>query len=383
MVLASRDVSNTPTDWVRLQRHTSCSMDNGLRPIIRTVVVLALAVGLIAWFLRNAEFDRVWSAVASARADYLLLSAGLTIVTYLIRAERWQYLLGPLGPTRFGTVLRTTVIGFAASAVLPARAGEVIRPYLLARREGLSATAAFATIIVERVLDLVAVLLLLATFLIWFDPGLEARDSVVFSAIRYGGLVMAPVAVAALAIMFFMAGHPDRLHAWLLEAEAVLPGAAARLIAKAAQMFAEGFAVVRRPERLVAAMAWSIVLWVSIAAGIWAVAAGFRIAMPFTGGLLMLAPLVVGVAVPTPGGVGGFHEAFRLGATAFFGADNNTAVGAAIVLHAISVGPVTLAGLLFTVQDGLKLGGIARGEGIDDRTARDDRGAALDERRIR
>ncbi len=88
------------------------------------------------------------------------------------------------------------MIGFAASAVLPARAGEVIRPYLLARREGLSATATFATIIVERILDLVAVLMLLATFLIWFDPGMEARDSAVFQAIRFGGLVMAPVAVA-------------------------------------------------------------------------------------------------------------------------------------------------------------------------------------------
>ena len=84
-------------------------------------------------------------------------------------------------------VLRTTVIGFGASAVLPARAGEVIRPYLLARQEGLSATAAFATIIVERILDLVAVLVLLAAFLIAFDPGLEARDSAVFSAIRFGG----------------------------------------------------------------------------------------------------------------------------------------------------------------------------------------------------
>ena len=92
----------------------------------------------------------------------------------------------------------------------------------------------------------------------------------------------------------------------------------------------------------------------------------FDVAMPFTGSWLMLGPLVVGVAVPTPGGVGGFHEAYRVGATAFFGADNNTAVGAAIVLHAISVLPVIIVGLLFIVQDGLKLGGMARGElGMD------------------
>jgi uncharacterized protein (TIRG00374 family) len=333
-----------------------------LRNIIRTVIVVGLAVGLLAVFLRNADLSRVWASVAAARMDFLLLAVGVTCLTFVVRAERWQYLLGPLGPTRFSTVFRTTVIGFAASAVLPARAGEVIRPYLLARREGLSATAAFATIVVERILDLVAVLLLMAAFLVWFDPGLEARDSAVFQAIRFGGLVRAPIAVGTLIVMFFMAGHPDRLHAWLLRAEAVLPQKLAAMLARFAQTFAEGFAVVRSPWRLVAATAWSLVLWVAIAAGIWAVSAAFGIAMPFTGAWLMLAPLVVGVAVPTPGGVGGFHEAYRIGATSFFGADNDIAVGAAIVLHAISVGPVIVAGLLFIVQDGLKLGGMARGE---------------------
>ncbi len=339
-------------------------MDIGLRNIIRTVIVIGLAVGLVAIFLRNADLDKVWSAVGSARVDFIALSIALTALTFVIRAVRWQYLLGPLGPTKFRNVFRTTVIGFAASAVLPARAGEVIRPYLLARQEGLSAAATFATILVERVIDLVAVLLLLLAFLLWFDPGVEARDSAVFSAIRFGGLVTAPLAIGALVLMGFMAGHPERLHEWLLKAERVLPARAAAAMARLAQTFAEGFVVVRRPERLVAALAWSIVLWITIAGGIWAVALAFGIAMPLTGGWLMLAPLVVGVAVPTPGSVGGFHEAFRLGATAFFGVDNDTAIGAAIVLHAISVGPVTIAGLVFIVQDGLKIGGIARGKVI-------------------
>jgi hypothetical protein len=333
-----------------------------LRNVIRTVIVIALAVGLLAIFLRNADLGRVWQSVKGARADFLLLAVVLTCATFVIRAERWQYLLSPLGPTRFWTVFRATVIGFAASAVLPARAGEVIRPYFLARKEGLSATAAFATIIVERILDLVAVLLLMAAFLIWFDPGLAARDSNAFEAVRFGGLVMTPVALGMLVVMFLMAGHPERLHAWVLKAEAILPGRLAAMIARFARTFAEGFAVVRSPGRLVAALAWSIVLWIAIASGIWAVSIAFRVDMPFTGAWLMLAPLVVGVAVPTPGGVGGFHEAYRFGATSFFGADNDIAVGAAIVLHAISVGPVIIAGLIFILQDGLKLGGMARGE---------------------
>jgi uncharacterized membrane protein YbhN (UPF0104 family) len=114
--------------------------------------------------------------------------------------------------------------------------------------------------------------------------------------------------------------------------------------------------VVRSPGRLIAASAWSIVLWISINATVWAVARGFGIDMPLTGSWVMAAPLVVGVAVPTPGGVGGFHEAFRIGATAFFGADNNTAVGAAIVLHAIQIVPVVGAGMIYAVQDGVRFG---------------------------
>ena len=116
-----------------------------MRAVLRTVLVVGLAVALLAIFLRNADLARVWTEMQQARPDLLALTLALTGVTYLVRAERWQYLLEPLGKTRFWVAFRTTVIGFAASFVLPARAGEVLRPYLLAKQENLPATAAFAT----------------------------------------------------------------------------------------------------------------------------------------------------------------------------------------------------------------------------------------------
>jgi uncharacterized protein (TIRG00374 family) len=89
-----------------------------------------------------------------------------------IRAWRWQFLLEPLGRPTFGSAFRATAVGFAATSVLPARAGEVIRPYFLARterhKEKMTATGAFATIILERVLDTITVLLLLASFVFVF-----------------------------------------------------------------------------------------------------------------------------------------------------------------------------------------------------------------------
>jgi uncharacterized protein (TIRG00374 family) len=104
--------------------------------------VSLLALGLLGWFLRSANLGNVWSAVRSARMDLLAVALVLVALIYWTRAFRWQYLLGSIGPTRFRTAFRTTVIGFAASFLLPARAGDVLRPYLLARQEGLNASAA-------------------------------------------------------------------------------------------------------------------------------------------------------------------------------------------------------------------------------------------------
>jgi uncharacterized protein (TIRG00374 family) len=331
-----------------------------LRAALRTVVVTALAVALLALFIRNADLSRVWSEMRAARADLIMLSVLATVAMYFVRAERWQYLLEPLGHTRFWVAFKTTVVGFAATMVLPARAGEVLRPYLLARSEGLPATATFATIIVERILDLCAVLFLLGVYLVGFGAEAQRAAPALYRAVALGGGISGLAAVVVLIVMFVMAGHPERLHGVVLRLERLLPPRLAHMVARFARTFAEGLAVVRRPSRLAIALAWSLVLWLLIALYAWLVALAFGIAVPFAGSFLLSAILVVGVAVPTPGGLGGVHEAFRLGATSFFGAPNDVAVGAAIVFHGVNTLAVTLGGVWFALRDGLTVGGLKR-----------------------
>src|SRR3954470_18923976 len=129
-----------------------------MRSHVRTIVVLAIALALVALFLSNVNLWAVLATIARARPEWVALSLATMFVNLAIRALRWQYLLAPLGETTFATAFRATTVGFAASAVLPARAGEVIRPYFLARQTPkvpngrMTATAAFATIILERLL---------------------------------------------------------------------------------------------------------------------------------------------------------------------------------------------------------------------------------------
>lgn len=323
----------------------------------RTIVVTILAIALFAWFLRHANLADVWSQVRRARIELLIAGFGAVVLTYIIRAYRWQFLLAPIGPTRFRTALRTTVIGFAALGVLPARAGDVLRPYLLARQEGLSTSATLATIVMERVLDLIAVLVLLV-FYVWgvADPG--SLPPALLRPIEVSSGLAGVAAAALMAMMWILATHPERIGRLVFSMARLLPHRIADRLAGLAQTFSGGFAVAREPRALALALFWSFPLWLAIAAEAWLVTIAFGIVMPFTGTFLLQALLVIGVAVPTPGAVGSYHEAYRIGATMFFGAADDAAVAAAIVTHAISYVPVVLMGLIFMAQDGLDFGGL-------------------------
>src|SRR5690606_13758536 len=103
-----------------------------------------------------------------------------------------------------------------------------------------------------------------------------------------------------------------------------------------------GLAIMRQPQRLGIALLQSLPVWLSIGVGIWLTSRAFSITFPFTGSFLVIALLTVGVAVPTPGQVGGFHAAYQIAVQTFFGVPDDRAVGAAIVLHAVSSIPISL-----------------------------------------
>lgn len=331
-----------------------------MRAHLKTLLIALVTVGLIAWFFRQANLGDVWREIRAAEPWGLVMALVMTGLTYVLRALRWQYMLQAIGPTRFSVAFRTTVIGFAANAVLPARVGEVLRPYLLARREGLAITATFATIILERLLDLLTVLLLFGAFVLFFDPGMGAVNGSVFGTVKAAGLLFGAGSVVAFVLIAILAGQPAAFARGVDRLTGLLPAKIAAPLTRLAHTFMEGLGVTRDPARLGVTLGLSVLLWLSIAGGVWFSTRAFHMTIPYTGSFLLLAFLTAGVAVPTPGSVGGFHEAFRIGVTAFYGVDNDRAVGAAIVLHAISFFPVALLGAWFMFRDGLDLAGVQR-----------------------
>src|SRR5207247_4422504 len=146
-----------------------------------------------------------------ARPEWLALSLATAFVNLVIRALRWQYLLQPLGRTTFANAFRATAVGFAANNLLPARAGEVIRPYFLARHEQMSATGAFATIILERLLDTMTVLMLLASYVFLFGRDVAFTNPTGFKAVEWAGASVAVLSLVALVVLFVLGMDSARL----------------------------------------------------------------------------------------------------------------------------------------------------------------------------
>ena len=328
-----------------------------MRGHLRTAIVIGLTVALMAFFLRSADLASVWSEIRRARLDLVSVALGALVASYLLRVGRWQRLLAPVGHVTFLPAARATVIGFAITALLPGRLGEVVRPYLLARRARLSASAALATIVLERVLDMTAVLLLFGLFLLFFSADLHQTDPLLLARLELGGGVAAAGAGAMLVLIVGAARAPERVAAVVALVERVLPRRIGATVGRFVTRFSAGLGIAREPGQFARVFAWSLPLWLCVSVSAWCVCRAFGIMLPPGGSLLLMVLVVLGVAVPTPAGIGGFHAAFQVGVTGFYGAPVDAAVGAALVLHALAFGPVTLLGIVWMARDGLTLRG--------------------------
>src|SRR4051812_12587016 len=163
----------------------------------------------------------------------LLVGFVFVVLTYLARTFRWQVLLQPLGRVRFSTTLRATIVGFAALGLLPARAGDLLRPYMVARKEGLSAPATFATVVMERVLDLVAVLGLLAVYAWGFASPTDVPDSMRWP-IELSAAIAGVAAIVLFVVMWVLATHPEQIGRVVRAADRILPHAIVHKLADVA-----------------------------------------------------------------------------------------------------------------------------------------------------
>jgi len=323
---------------------------------VRVAISLGLAAALFALFLSRAPLGQVLVEIRRVHLALLVASVAAALLGYLLRSLRWGLILRPVGRAPAADLWGCTAAGFAASTVLPARAGEVVRPALLSARTGLSLAGCLASIVTERLADA-------ATVVACFGGGvLVAGDRV--SAAWRGSLHSAALLVAAGLVMAFASAIV------LLRLRV---GAVARLSALAPLRFRpnvrafldhllDGLAVIRDPARLLELAAWSALTWAMITCQTWLLLRAFDIVLGPAEVLIMIAVSVLGLAVPTPGGVGGFHAAVQFALVQILSVPVASASAFALVHHAVCFFPITIAGLWYVASHGLSMRRVAEAE---------------------
>jgi hypothetical protein len=320
----------------------------------KVLLGLVISVLLLAWALRDVSASRVLALIRSANLGWLTLMVVAATAAFPLRAFRWRVLLLPEYPeTRFRGRFAAVCVGFMANNVFPVRLGEFARALALSRVEPVEAGAAFGSLVIERVLDGLTLTAFLVLVLLLPD---HARTGLLDVPLL-GKIALGAAAVFGVGFVgiWIMVRHPG-VAARLFEATVgrVLPDRFYDKLRSLLATFVRGLGIVSRPGILARAVAWSIAVWLCLAASMWCGMLAFGIARPgFSGAVLVQALVGFAVAIPSsPGFFGPLEAAARVGLRAY-GIDATRIVAFATTYHILTFIPVTLLGLWYLWRLGL------------------------------
>lgn len=331
------------------------------RKYIEFGALCLLALAILWWFGRKVHWGEVSKAVG--HSNPYLLGAAIVVVcaTYLIRAFRWGALLRPLGHSRLSHLFAATTIGFSALFLI-GRAGEVVRPVVLTMRDpGIRPSASFVTIMIERIYDMMAVVLLFSVNLIWFKapPSLQSE----FARVRLVGvglLAVATLGVIALAWFRKRSGIVIGALESLFSRWRFIPKRLSKLIISTLEQLARALRVLVDVKLLAETIGWTALLWFGIAFANLLVIRAFGIRFSLSETIFVLGWSLVGSLVPTPGGAAGAFHAATAAALIFLGVTIDTAAAISIILGFVDFSPSLLFGIFYVLRGDLNLSRLRR-----------------------
>ena len=312
---------------------------------------------LLWWVFRGEDLGAIARRLSAADPAWLVVTGGISTGGGLIGALRWRLLLEPLGASTLNARWAALNIGFMVTNLFPARLGEIVRPFALSRMAPVSMASALGTVVIERLLDVVALLILFVATVL--SPAFPDSASITGRSIGYavsGAAVVVAVALAFVAVMILWPTRVIRL------AEAIgkqLPSSLREGFTGKTEAFLSGFEVVRRPAVLLKALLWSLLLWAWWATAIWAAFRAFGIELGFTAAMFTQCAVSIFIALPAgPGFIGAMEAGVSVSLHEVFAIPTEATLSLAVGYHLAGFVPVTLLGLYYASTLGLRLGSI-------------------------
>ncbi len=303
---------------------------------------IIISVLLLFFAFHNINFHSVLNELKNLNAFFIIPVVALGILVQFLRSYRWGLLLKPLQDEEIGQLklFSVTSVGFLAIMAFPARIGELARPYLISNQTGIRMPSALATVVVERIFDIITVLMMFLVMLYFFTmPEWLAKSGLVWMAITAAG------------IAFLIPGVRRRL----LRLSEKLPERL-NFLGKWIGQFDRSLAVCTGSgKNFIQFLLFTIVIWLANALWFYLLILAFGFEIPVQAAFIMMIVIIIGIAIPSaPGFIGNWHFACLTG-LAIFGVPGEQALGYAIVSHFLSIMTMAVLGLAFLPSNNIKI----------------------------
>ncbi len=306
---------------------------------------VALSVILLAWTLRDLHLEDLGRALRGVETPWLLAGAMFYFVAVVLRTWRWGIMLHDLHPTGFRERFIALAIGYMGNNLYPARAGELLRAYVLQRQCGVRVSATLGTIVVERVLDGLMVVFLALVALLFFPLPAPLRPAVITGGVVFGGALLA---------LLGLARNASRLRDRLERASRCRPGFGLERVTAFLSRFLDGLMVLQRPLHALAVGGLTALIWLAEAGTYGLVMLAFPFRTSFFSLLVMTAAVNLATALPSAPGYIGAFEAPGVAVLRAFGISPDIALAYTLLLHLVLWLPITLLGLVLFLREGLR-----------------------------
>jgi uncharacterized protein (TIRG00374 family) len=329
-----------------------------LKRLLHLTAIALLTIACLAFFLWNSNLADVWDIIRATSLTWFVAGLAINFMALIFRTIRWRTLLS--GEPDFYPTFAANTIGYMLSTVLPIRAGDVARPALLSRRTPVRFSAALGTVLTERILDLFALLFLFDYYVVahWNDY----NDSRAYTLIKSGAVGSAAVLLALTLLVlgiFFFSDVVRRVHE---RVGRIVPKRFRESWMHFYDTFSQSLQFSRDPGAVLRIVGSTVGIWFCLTAQFWFVLVAMKRRLPFDASFFISGLSTLGMVIPTPGGVGGFHKACQLVLTNFYGFDIDTSVAVALLFHVVGTLPVVVTGLILFAREGLHWREVTRRE---------------------
>ena len=292
---------------------------------------MGISLLFIAYAAVKMDFKTAFEVILSANTLWLIPIALTTFLSMYLRALRWWYILAPTRNIPVVDLLSALCIGFMANMLLPMRAGELIRAYVVSKKEKIGLSNVFGTIVLERVFDLFAMIVILALVVFFASPSNVSPE--VWASLKKGGVTVSVTFVVAMTFMVMLVHNYTKINSFLQRFYRILPEGAAKKTENIVTSFREGLGALENGRHVLAIVFYNILVWFAIIATNYSFLPMFGVEASLEIALVLSLFIIFGVLVPSsPGFVGPLHAGIVI-ALGLYGVDSGRALGIAIVIH--------------------------------------------------